>query len=159
MNASSSKTVERILDFLALQPGASTQAIGRAVGISPSSAEYHLHRLERAGRVSRQRGGGKVANFLRAHGLSPMQRRLLLLSPEQRAVFDALLETERPVTATSAALSTGLPIVAARWAFHVLVLHGLARRSKHGRVALVEEARAAVSATMTPRARVGAGVA
>lgn len=46
------------------EPGMSVQGVARALGVDPSTADYHLRRLARAGALVRRRRGRELAHFV-----------------------------------------------------------------------------------------------
>lgn len=52
-----------ILNIIHRSPGLSVRDIARRIGLDESSADYHLHQLERAGLIVRRRRGRALAHY------------------------------------------------------------------------------------------------
>jgi hypothetical protein len=115
------------------------------VGLDASTVDYHLRRMGRASRVTREPSGREVAWFNVGCGLCPLLRGAL---PAFRragvsAVADALEET--PMTMRAVAARAGLDVGEARWAFEVLRTLGVAERTATGKPQLAPGAAVCVA--------------
>lgn len=121
-------------------PGAHTRTLAAAVGLSESTAAYHLKRLAKMGQVHSTLVGRDRCWFLSLCGLCPVLRRALpvLRRPTVLRVAKALDDTPRsaPEIAEPLALARGT----VRWATLALANAHLAERSRGGRTSLREGA-------------------
>lgn len=125
---------DKIREYLRATPGASTQMVGDGVGLDPSTADYHLRRMLRAGQATREQSGREAAWFLVGCGLCPILRASVpaLRRPNVGAVARELRED--PDTATSLAARAGEDVGRTRWAAESLMALGLAERTRTGRI-------------------------
>lgn len=138
----------RIAALLDSQPGASTHKVALALAMDDSTADYHLRRLRREGRVLVQRQGRETCWFNAQAGLCPVLRRVIpaVKKPETARVALALEESPRP--ATWIARQADVPLGQVRWALGVLEKSGLVARTSRGRVQLAEGASVCVGKAM-----------
>lgn len=131
---------EAILRYLFETPGASTTMVAARVGTNASTADYHLRRLQKEGKVRAQPGGREVAWFLNGCGLCPVVRGLVpaLRHAPLAATLRALGEV--PAHAPWIAQQAGIDAGQARWAAAKLVAAGVAARTPGGKVRLAEGA-------------------
>ncbi len=126
----------RIEQVLSNQPGTSTRGVARAASIDESTADYHLRRLRRSGRVSVERSGRELAWFLASRAFCPVLKGAIpAISRESVAAVARALDT-RPRTAADLARRSGRTMGEVRWAALRLREAGLAARTASGRVYL-----------------------
>ena len=132
---------ERLLQVVTELPGAHTRQAAAAVGVPESSADYHLRRLVKEGKLLSEFSGRTRHWYARGCGLCPVLRRAvpMLRREEARACAAALDET--PATAIALATRAGVTLGTARWTASVLHEARLLARVRNGRVALRPGAR------------------
>lgn len=130
----------RIAALLESEPGASTQKVARALALDASTADYHLRRLRREGRVQVQRQGREICWFNTHQGLCPVLRQVIPAVKRPETMRVALALEEGPRSAAFLAERSGVPLGQVRWALEILARAGLVTRSERGRVQLAEGA-------------------
>lgn len=130
----------RIADLLEAEPGASTRKVALALAMDDSTADYHLRRLRREGRVQVQRQGRETCWFNAHAGLCPVLRRVIPAMRRTETLRVALALEDSPRPATHVAERSGVPLGQVRWALGVLERSGLVARTSRGRVQLAEGA-------------------
>ena len=138
----------RIAALLESEPGASTHKVARALAMDDSTADYHLRRLHREGRVQVQRQGREACWFNAHMGLCPVLRRVIPAVRRAETMRVALALEESPRPATWIAERAGVPVGQVRWALGVLEKSGLVTRTSQGRVQLSDGASVCVGKAM-----------
>lgn len=112
-------------------PGASASDVARALALDPTTARYHLRRLEKAGLASPE-GNARRERWFAAGTLDAPARKALLVPDGARRVLDAL--ATRP-HATKSELARALALGRATIAWHVerLADAGLVECARVGR--------------------------
>lgn len=133
-------TRARLVRFLMAHPGPSTRRVAAELGVDESTADYHLRRLLRRGKVVPQRVGRELVWYVNGSGFCPVLRAALphLRRESVRRVAQAL--ERAPRTAGEVALAAGVRVGEVRWASQALEGAGLAARSPNGRIMLREGA-------------------
>lgn len=128
------------------RPGVDSSTLARSAGVNPSTADYHLRRLVRAGRVHRVRVGRVVAHYAAGSGHCPLLRRAIPLVANASAMRDAVeamkAAGEHGVRPSQAARDKGVRISAMRYALVAAEQAGLAERAGFGRYRLAVAAEA-----------------
>lgn len=129
-------TSQRVLGFVVQRPGASTAAVAQGTQLDETTADYHLRRLMKMGKLLSEKGPRTRAWFPANRGFCPVLRRAVpaLARPEARAVALALADTPRP--AALVARDACLPVGQVRWAARALEPTLLVRKSRAGFLAL-----------------------
>ena len=78
---------EEILRLVREQPGLMTRDIQRRVAVGRQSADYHLHRLRKAGLIVSRKMGRTLRHFANGHGLSEGALRWTALGEVARGVL------------------------------------------------------------------------
>lgn len=140
------ETKHRVLieSYVERNPGLNTRAIATGVGVCDSTADYHLRRLGKEGRVGLERQGRDLTWWRAGCGYCPVLRKAIPAFRREGVAEAARALDLTPTTAAELATRAGLGIGVARWASNVLVQAGLARRSVRGRILLVEGAQRCV---------------
>ncbi len=112
-------TTARIESMVADEPGLRASDLARRAGIHPSTADYHLHKLARGGRITRERAGRQIRHYPNGTGWCPQARAIhARLTDTGRHALQVALDkgavSRRALTAAGASRS------AARWAIEVL---------------------------------------
>lgn len=131
----------RIAAIVQAAPGSNTRTIAQQLALDASTADYHLRRLLKEGKVVQQRQGRELCWFSSRATPCPVVRRLVVAfrREETRAVARAL-EEDLPKSSLSLAEETGIERQRVRWAMGVLTDIGIAERTRSGRVLLAEGA-------------------
>lgn len=129
---------ERIHDLLRRQPGLSTRQVARLSAVNESTADYHLRRLRRAGRVTEERVGRERLWYAAGCGLCPVLRRAVPAFRREEVALVARVLSDRPLTVRTLAEATGLDVGPARWAAHVLGESGILVKSGRGLLLLAD---------------------
>lgn len=142
-------TTKRIEAIVTDEPGLRATDLARRVGVHPSTADYHLHKLARHGRVIRERVGRQVRHYPQGTGWCPRSREIhASLTDTGRLALRVALE--KGAVSRRALTGSGASRAAARWAIEVLERAQVLERVAWGVYVLVEEvvpcARAALEA-------------
>lgn len=123
---------QAVLDAVAARPGASVQELADALGVDHSTAEYHLHRLERAGRVRAVRAGRVRAHYASGAPYCPYLRVLLpqFRAAEDLALLRALAAGE--ARALDLARATGRDVPGVRWLLEKAARAGVVESPRYG---------------------------
>lgn len=125
---------ERAFDAVKALPGASVQEVAAALDVDHSTAEYHLHRLLREGRVRAVRAGRVRAHYASGTPLCPFLREV---TPKFRSEGDrralAAMAAGGTWRATDLPAAGGLSLPEARWFLQKAAEEGLLQREGHGR--------------------------
>lgn len=140
---------ERIPRLLARAPGLSTRGVARALEVDESTADYHLRRLRKRGRVVAQPLGRELCWYASDNGLCPVLKRAVPPMRRDEVARVARALDEVPATAAALAERAGVGVGAARWAAGILVCAGVARKTASGRVALRDGAATCVVAALS----------
>lgn len=127
---------DRIMDLLRTQHGLSTRAVAKGVGVTESTADYHLRRLRREQRVLAEEAGREVRWFATPCGLCPVLRQAIPAMRRAPVASVALALSEWPLTSRAVAERAGVPLGQTRQALPLLERIGIVERSRTGRVAL-----------------------
>lgn len=134
------ETQARVLAVVTARAGRQTSEVATGAGIDESTADYHLRRLAKEGRILSERVGRGRCWFPAARGFCPVLRRAIpaLDRPEARAVAAAL--TDAPRSASQVSQASGVPVPTVRWVAGVLEDALLLQRSRAGFLMLREGA-------------------
>lgn len=143
-------TTARIETIVADEPGLRATDLARRVGIHPSTADYHLHKLARDGRVTRQRAGRQIRHYPNGRGWCPRGREIhaRLTDTAQHALQVAL---DKGAVSRRALTRAGASRSAARWAIEVLEDAQVLDRVAWGVYVLVEGVEACARAALRER--------
>lgn len=124
-------TRARLLDALRAEPGLSPAEVARAVGVDPSTALYHLRRLEKEALVGVERDA-RGAYYFVAGAVPPAERARIVAERKVAPVLHAL-RTEPGLS--KARLAERLAIARPTLAWHLARLQraGLVRYERDGR--------------------------
>lgn len=129
--------VERIVDrsrvreHLSKNPGQRPSDVAQAFGVHPSTADYHLRRLEAEGAIVRVQVGRELHHYPAGSGWCQESRRIhARLTPAGRAMVRILLD--RGMVSRRAVVSRGYSRSATRWALEQLKDVGLVQRAGWG---------------------------
>lgn len=127
-----SERAEAVLGAIGTHPGVFLTEAAALVGVDRTTAEYHVHRLARAGRIVRVRHGNRLHLFVNGSGLSETARKLIILGEDRATIIEALQLEGRPSRPSDLARRTGLPIGRVRYGLSVAVDLGLAQHAPGG---------------------------
>lgn len=141
----------RLLALIHSHPGITTRTLADRLGIHPTTAEYHLRRLAREGRINRAMVRNQGRHYAAGSGLCARARAVhAALTPETRRVLEHLAEHGR--IAPRQLIAWGLTRAQVRWCFEVLGRAGAVVRDRPGVYVLVEEERPCILAALGERA-------
>lgn len=120
-----------IVERLREEPGLRPADIARVFGVHPSTAEYHLRRLDRVGRVARVRVGRELHHYVVGEGICRKGREVhARLTPAGRAVLRFGLD--RRVFPRGCVVDLGFSSSAVRWAIDRFEALGVVERLAWG---------------------------
>ena len=126
-------TQERIFAYISQHPGIHLRQICRELGLAMGDVQYHVHRLEKGGRVSSTRRG--LYRFFYPTGLFGEKQRdilsVLTLDTPRELLLHMLVEPGSDQDALVKAVSVSQPTVS--WHLKRLIDLGIVRREQAGR--------------------------
>lgn len=124
-------TRARIVETLRESPGLGPSEVAEREGMHPSTADYHLRRLAREGRVTRVRSGRELHHYPVGEGWCKRSRIVhARLTDAGRAVLR--LGLDRGVFPRRAIVEQGFSASAVRWALELLGEVGVVERLAWG---------------------------
>lgn len=137
----------RVIEHLREQPGARPSDVARVFDVHPSTAEYHLRRLEREGRVIRVQVGRQLHHYAAGQGLCCTSREVhARLTPAGQRILEIGLE--RGIFPRQAIVGGAFTSSAVRWALDQLSEAGVVERLAWGVYQLVDESRSCVRSAL-----------
>lgn len=130
----------RVLSVVAQTPGESTRSIAASVGLNESTADYHLRRLAKDGKVVAEASARERRWYPAGRGWCPVLRRAM---PEMRrgeAMDVAMALTSTPVTSNQLARASRVSVGQVRWIATRLEGTLILQKSRAGYLSLREEA-------------------
>lgn len=128
-------TRRRILDFVGSRPGVHLREICRGLGLAMGDVQYHIHKLERDGRITSTRRG-LYKFFYPADLFGERQREVLSVLGLDRPRELLLNIIERPEsTQEDLASAAGISQATVSWHMKRLVDLGIVTKGQKGRVA------------------------
>lgn len=126
-------TQRRILDYITSQPGVHLRQICRELGLAMGDVQYHVHRLERDGRVSSARRG--LYRFFYPSTLFGEKQRdvlsMLSLDTPRELLLHIIEKPNSGQDELARAISVSQPTVS--WHLKRLVNMGIVQRKQDGR--------------------------
>lgn len=143
-------TTARILETVERRPGLRVTDLAQRVGVHPSTADYHLHKLVKKGQIARERVGRQVHHYPVGTGWCPRARRIHACTTEtaRRALQIAVT---KGVISRRALTTGGASRSAARWAIKVLEEAGALEKMAWGVYVLVDGIEACARAALHGR--------
>jgi predicted transcriptional regulator len=119
----------QMMRLVRAEPGITTAALARRMGISNDVADYHARRLARAGLLVRERSAKGILHFARLQGPSEDARRWASLPASVRSVLSAL-EADPDFCALELQPRVPLRMGGLRWALYAAHDLGLVEARK-----------------------------
>lgn len=141
---------ESIQEHLKTNPGARPSDVAKAFGVHPSTADYHLRRMEQEGRVARVQVGRELYHYPTGEGWCRDGRRIhARLTPAGRALVSLLLD--RGLASRREVVGRGFSRSATRWAIDQMLDAGLLERSGWGIYELADDVEGCARAALRER--------